>query len=353
MQKNRIGLNFDAWPVVDQAVWRGATAPATIFASSAPWRQWRKETWRDARYGYGNWLGFLSREHPTSLDEEPDRRVTPERLTAFVEALARRVAPATVAISIGHLILALRVMAPSYDVGALRQLQYRFEKIAKPKDKRSRMVDAACIYDLGLRLMDHAMTLPDGHEARLKYRDGLILAMLIAKPLRLETLFRLEVDKHLRHIGKGYVLLIDGEETKNGQPDECILPFTLTPYLERYLRDFRRQFIGANRHQGLWPSTKGQRMCKGGIYQLVCRRTRNEFGFHINPHLFRDIATAKILRDSPEKIGIATGLLGHSRQDITDKYYRQADSLTASRKQGALIAALRNRGRNGHSLPPR
>src|SRR5215471_4867924 len=140
MQKNRIGLPFDAWPTIDQTVWHRAITPTTIFTSSALWRQWRKETWRDARYAYGNWLGFLSREHATVLDQEPDKRVTSERLTAFVEALAHRVAPATVATCIGHLILALRVMAPTYDLSALRQLQYRFEKIAKPKDKRSKMV---------------------------------------------------------------------------------------------------------------------------------------------------------------------------------------------------------------------
>ena len=41
-------------------------------------------------------------------------------------------------------------------------------------------------------------------------------------------------------------------------------------------------------------------------------RTKEAFGRHVWPHLFRDCAVTELVDCAPEQIGIAPDLLGHS-----------------------------------------
>ena len=56
----------------------------------------------------------------------------------------------SVAAELGHLILMLSVLAPRSDWGWLRQWQYRYQKRAVARDKRSKMVHPVRLLELGL-----------------------------------------------------------------------------------------------------------------------------------------------------------------------------------------------------------
>src|SRR5207247_2452315 len=88
----------------------------------------------------------------------------------------------------------------------------------------------------------------------------------------------------------------------------------------------------ADRHDGLWPSSKGVPLSADAIYDIICRRTKEHFGFTIHPHLFRDIAANAIARAAPGSMLIARDLLTHASITTTSRHYIQANTLEAARQ---------------------
>ena len=69
--------------------------------------------------------------------------------------------------------------------------------------------------------------------------------------------------------------------------------------------------------------------------------TASEFGHPINLHLFRDcLATATALED-PEHVGIIPAVLGHNDPASGERYYNQADTVSAARCYQDGILGLR------------
>ena len=151
----------------------------------------------------------------------------------------------------------------------------------------------------------------------------------------------MRLDTHLRRIGSGYVLALEGENTKSGQALEFPVPEPLVPYLTRYLEHYRLLFPHRQDEQALWLSAKGGTLTGRAIYVRVCRRTKTAFGTAIHPHLFRDIAATTIAREAPENLTVARDLLTHSNVETTLRHYTQAQTIAAARKYAAAIDQFR------------
>ena len=243
-----------------------------------------------------------------------------------------------------HLCDAIRVMAPEQDWSWLQGIARRLARLVKPRSKRERMVASIRLFDLGIRLMETAeLQLTKRRLAgAIQYRDGLVIALLAARPIRRRNLTGIRIGGNLIKIGDHYALKFDEAETKNHQPLEFPLPELLTSHLDRYLSEIRSLFLSANEHDGLWASVKGGPMTEQAIYSRVCKRTEATFGHAINPHLFRDCAATSLAIEDPGHVRVARDLLGHSRLDTTEQYYIQARSLDASRYNNKRIASLRS-----------
>ena len=137
------------------------------------------------------------------------------------------------------------------------------------------------------------------------------------------------------------MLSVPADHTKSRASIEFPLPRRLTAYIAHYLEQYRPMIPGATKHGGMWPSMKGGPLCDQAIYDVVCTRTKNAFGFSINPHLFRDIAATTIARDNPGGILFARDILAHANLSTTSRHYIQARTLDAARRHAATIDALR------------
>jgi integrase/recombinase XerD len=126
---------------------------------------------------------------------------------------------------------------------------------------------------LGRRLMAEA----EGGELTPKqqatgYRDGLMIALLAARPLRRKNFTRIEVGRHLVREGANWQLRIAGEETKTGRPIAQPFPAVLVPSLERYLAVHRPVLAALPGHQhrpagaALWLSARGTPMAEITLY---------------------------------------------------------------------------------------
>lgn len=333
------------WPPDDRAAWEAAIATGDIFDGRGPAAHWSAGSRRSIASGYGRWIGYIVEAEPDALTLPPADRVTPARVERFIETLRGTVTPAGVHNYVKHLYDAIRMMALGRDWCWLQETARRLQRLVVPRNKRPRMVDADRLWQLGFDLMHGADAdeAPGPLERAIRFRDGLMFALLIARPVRRRNLVGIRLGHNLKRNGDGYVLVYSGEETKNHQPLEFPLPEVLAPMIDRYLTVHRPCVPGSGTHDGFWESAKGGPLGSEAVYDRICRRTRAAFGHPINPHLFRDIAATMLAVEDPAHVGVAKDLLGHTRLDMTERYYNQADALEASRTHQQCILALRRK----------
>ena len=176
-----------------------------------------------------------------------------------------------------------------------------------------------------------------------QYRDGLIIAVLAARPIRLKNLTAMTSGQHLIRVGDIYWLRFDAKEVKTGKPIEAPLPGRLTPYMDAYLTEWRLALLGAHMSDRVWISTRGNAMPAKSLYWRVSRRTEAAFGLAISPHLFRDCAATSIAIEDPGHVRITASILGHTTLATSQRYYNQAHMLEAGRAIQSSIVDLRRR----------
>ncbi|MEI6203008.1 MAG: site-specific integrase [Enhydrobacter sp.] len=183
--------------------------------------------------------------------------------------------------------------------------------------------------------------------AASQYRDGLIIALMAARPLRIRNFQDIELLRTLVYRSGTYWLVFGEDETKTGRPVDIEVPRPLTPYLESYLR-LHRSILLAKRPAGtkpttaLWVSRSGEKMQEPAMRENIKRRTKIVFGHAINPHLFRDCAATSFATDDPEHVRCIAALLGHTTLATSDTYYDQARMVTAARLFSATMMKIRN-----------
>lgn len=180
--------------------------------------------------GYGHWLTWLERTGQLDPASTPASRATRERVQAYAEAAALRLAPMTVQTRVNDLSRSLRAIAPGHDWKWIARAADRLRSQAVPvREKRSRMQDAQTVVGLGIQIMDRARA-SDPHFAvqrAILYRDGLMIALLMYRPLRMRSYAALTLEQHLVRRGDAWWMALSGTDTKTGRPMEMPFPVPL------------------------------------------------------------------------------------------------------------------------------
>jgi len=203
---------------------------------------------------------------------------------------------------------------------------------------------AAQLVELGETLMREAANPHPGYgvDRRALFRDGLMIAFLALRPLRIRNLTHLELGRTLLEVSDGRHRIVYGRgETKTGEPIELDWPEELEPALAEYLADYRPRLLRGRISSMLWIGVFGDPMAEQTIRQAITLRTQARLGAAINPHLFRDCAATTMAIEDPAHVGLASPLLGHASTTTTDRHYRQANSIAAGRQLAAAVAAKR------------
>lgn len=336
----RRGLPFGGWPEPDRIAWTGATAEGDIFDGRGPAAHWAGTTRNAVIAAYGRWLGYLAVCEPSALAEHPVQRLTSDRLAHYLEHLAQTAGTVGRHAYFAHLRDAVRVMFPGKIPQILSQLVARLERACQPRSKATRIVATPRLIAMGKKLMRDAAG-AEGEVANfVAYRDGLMIALLAVRPIRQRSFSLIRIGAHLRQVGEEWRMVFDGSETKSGRAFETTVPERIVPLLERYLREVRPMFSGANGHDRLWAGTKGGPLTDKAIYRIITARTREAFGQPVNPHLFRHCAATTIAILQPGRIGVARDLLGHASLATTNEHYNKARSIEASRLYARVLAGL-------------
>jgi integrase len=238
-------------------------------------------------------------------------------------------------------------MAPEADLNWMRPVIARLHRKVQPfRLKRHRLVDSAVLFAFGVEIMREAEAANvQAWRKALRYRDGLMIALLAARPLRQGNFTPIEIDGHLLHRGDGYQLRFLASETKPRHRLEFPVPAALVGSLDRYLSVHRPVLCLRSRNGSvttrLWVSSTGRPLQVGAVHKQIVKLTRARFGHPINPHLFRDCAATSIAENDPEHVRITKEILGHATLKTSERYYNHARSQQAITQYQAHVLAMR------------
>jgi site-specific recombinase XerD len=344
------------WPEADRRLWQAALVPGDLLEEGGSRARYTENTNRGIVFSYGRWLQSLDSRGQLDPAGSPGERITPARVRTYLADLERHNAIQTVFNRLIHLSVAARVMDPHRDWSWLNRMAAPIRARHRPaRPKRRRLVATHDLFDLGVKLMAAAERKNAAYDRATTYRDGLMIALLAARPLRLANLVGLALDRTLVFRGRQWWLQIPATETKTKEPIELPWPETLIAPLATYLSCHRT--VLEQRHgrwtrpvgQALWLSRDGSPMTRRAIYDRITSRTLKGLSRAIHPHLFRDCAATTLAIEDPDHVRIASRLLGHRTFSTTEQYYNQACSVEASRIMQSYLLLLRRGKNRGHS----
>ena len=366
-----LSLKLEEWPVADRLAWCAALQPGDVLDPGGAASHWSPATVAWMSNAYGHWLAWLKRNALLDADGTAAQAIQSDLVARYVSDMRAVNASSSVADRVQKLYFVAKLLSPEQNWEWLRSIWRRLNSTARPaRDKQARLVDASELFALGLQLIGKGERLSHTSpmDGAVLYRDGLMIALLAARPLRRKNLAAIKIGEHLVRSGPGYRLQFAARETKSRTALELNLPAKLTPFLDRYISHHRPLLFPRNRVskqpmtrdpsacQNLWVSVRGTGMGAETIYGRIVAHTRAKFGRSINPHLFRDSVATSVAVDDPKHVRITMNLLGHSKLATTEQYYIQAWSLEATRRHQSHVLGLRRQSRDanlarGH--PPR
>jgi integrase/recombinase XerD len=347
-------LRPELWPALDRAIWEAALQPGDLLDADKFAARWSAASRHCIAQGYGVWLGWLEANGRLDPTAPPEARVTREQVRAYLDALQGK-ADYTVASLLQHLGSAMQAIAPQLDWRWLQRAAGRIRGHAVlAKDKRPRLRSPEELVRLGIALMDSAAGRARCPADRaVRYRDGLVIALLAYRPIRLKNLAAIHLDRHLLRRGQAWWLQFAATETKTRQALEMPFPADLKPWLEGYLATYRPILAARGAARGLpaskalWLAREGSQLSASIIWLVIKQHTQAAFGVPLCPHLFRDCAATAMAVSAPEQVRMIPDLLGHRSAATADRHYNQAGSLEAGRRQVRTIKAHRRQGEVG------
>ena len=343
--RRRLCLPTSEWPAEDQKAWARILRTGDILDDAGPAAHWAPATRHKYWRGYGRWIRFLGDSGWLDEGALPEDRVTRDAVSAYLDDLVGR-APYTIIGRVAELHAVISAIAPTRDWRWLREVISRLRARGPVGgDKSGRIVHSARLYEAGVDYMNKI----DGKDAKAsvmkatRYRDGLIVALLAARPIRLRNLAMIRIGRHLKPIGDGYVLAFDAGETKTKRPLEVPVPVELVDPLLRYLDHYRPRLLNGANSDRLWITQYRIPMSESCLYGRIVRVTQKLVGVRINPHLFRDCAATTLAIEDPDHVRMIAPLLGHTTLRTAEIHYNQARSLEASRLHQKSVIALRRR----------
>jgi integrase/recombinase XerD len=233
---DRCCKKLEAWPEADRRLWEAALLPGDLLEEGGSRARYAGYSNRKAISGYGRWLSWLERQGLLDAVIAPAERIIPARVAAYIADLEKHNAMQTLLNRLQELRAVAVVMDPHRDWSWIYRNCSRIRSRHRPaRPKRHRLVPARELFDLGLSLIVRAVR---GHTACARavvYRDGLLIALLAARPLRLRNLVSLALDRTLVFRGTKWWIEFPAADTKAKEPIEVPWPEPLLAPLETYL----------------------------------------------------------------------------------------------------------------------
>lgn len=218
------------------------------------------------------------------------------------------------------------------------------------KKTADQIVSARLIYETGFHLMKEALSNPrSDSSSAVAYRDGLLLAIAAALPLRRRALASLDTTFSFR-LDDQFTIQIDisGNFLKLRQHRKIIERFRATLVnpkiwraLDIWVRTIRPVFDdGAS----LFPSllVRGEALTPNALAQVFGDITQENFKVRVPIHRVRDCVATECVEEMEHGAAWAPHLLNHKSADTTNQYYIHATGVKAAKEFGRLLQQKRS-----------
>jgi integrase len=332
-------LGIEEWPATDQLAWKEAIRPALRLQRGGAAAHLTKVSQNDIANRYGLYLDFLRRNGLFDVKSGAAELVIPKYVQDYVVELKNRVSSVTLWNSIYKLRRASECLAPDLDYGWLSEIEKDLALVAEPRDKTDRLVLADRLLEAGLTLIEEAESFAPTPMRRARgVRNGLMIALLALHPLRIKNFATLRIGESIKKIEGHWWLIIDIKNTKTRRRDERRVPHFMTGIIDRYVDQQRQLLLGKKaQNPAFWlSSTKGAQFTVKNMGTLISKITKQTLGIDVSPHLFRMAASTTAALYGTSNPYLATAVMGHRDERITEEHYNRARSLQA----GAILADI-------------
>jgi len=336
------------WPANDRALWSRLLQAGSPFDDRGGLAHLRATSLETLQTRYGRWLCWLARTDTAALDEAPAQRATLPRLRAWLADLDHT-APMTRLMFVDGVLRVLRAAQPDTDWSTQRRLLAYLKRTAgrgDPARKQGRILSSRVLLEAGLRLAGPVADAVGNQLQRAEaQRNGTMVAVLAAMPIRRRAFAELTLGTSLIEQGGRLVIVLDEDLTKIGQPWEAAVPDVVADALRHYIGETRPFLMArrSQRHERLWVDRKGRPYTPHALSVRVAETTLALTGQRIPPHLFRDAAATTLVRESPQDARLIRGVLGHASFETAERHYIQARTIEAGRDYAAVLRKLKGR----------
>jgi site-specific recombinase XerD len=338
--RKRLSLPFEFWPESDRKAWTAACQPAARLKRGGAAGHLRQASRETHERHYGNFLGFLGRNGLLQLDAPAAAHVTPENVDAYLADVKARMSSTTVAVAIFCLRRAARYMVPGLELDWLNEIAKDLAIVAHPRSKSDRWVLPERLIEAGLTLFQEAVN----SQAMTKLaqatqiRNGLMVAMLGFHPIRRKNFAALELGRSFVKIRGRWWIVLSAEETKENRADERRVNKLITPFIDRYLNQYRPVLARMDPTQTLWLSANdGATISAKQVSRLIRMTTLSTVGVAVSPHLFRTSAATAAAVYGGGNPYLGSAILHNADPRVTLEHYNRATSLTAAESLRQLI----------------
>lgn len=338
-------LKQDAWPHADQVAWDALFTEDDFLGDDGACCHWSEGSRRKRAQSYGQWLSFLSRVEPSSLQLAPAERVTRDRVERYLDECRARLQPRSISNVVGDLYEIARLLAPNSDWGWLRTGVRRLLADASTGSvPEAPPITAGRIFDWSLTRLaalqsDHSI--PPRQKA-IWFRQALMIGFLVARPVRRRALLAMRVDRHLKRKGGVIHLHFTAEDMKDKKTRFMPLPQGLVGHMEAYLAVHRPVLLGDVSSEFLWISQYGKPLTADGLSRELPKVTDRHLGVPLRPHHFRHVAATSIAEIDPEHVNVIRDVLGHSTLAMSEKHYNRATGISSCNALQSIVEDIRD-----------
>ena len=136
---------------------------------------------------------------------------------------------------------------------------------------------------------------------------------------------------------------VPSDDTKSHRVDQRQVPEFITDVLDCYINVHRPVLCQGNAGQSaLWiSSTTGRRFTTKNLGTLISKITRETIGVDVSPHLFRTAAASTAAVYAGNIPHLASALLGHRDERVTEEHYNRSMGLSAGDEYGLITQSYR------------
>jgi integrase/recombinase XerD len=271
-----------AWPDPDRLAREALFAEGDILDGAGPCCRWSEGSRKKREQTYGHWLGHCLSQGAVGQQTDVADRATEEAVRGFVEAEMARCSLRTVYMHADDLLFVLRAMCPDKDWAWLARIVGRLRANCTDGELKPRLgVSAHEIFAWALKRIEsidrNENSVPEVWRAA-RFRDALMVGLLIATTLRLRTFIAIDVEKHVTARPSGFVLSFGPGDMKDRRPHEFELPAQLMEPMRRYLLEFRKVLLRGNSSTRLWITQCCEPLSYGGFQKQLPRLTLKQLG---------------------------------------------------------------------------